>query len=585
MASASKAQPLERLLLWVSKRLKKLPAPIQEKLSRLFSRYYFLVLALAVGTSIAGYWDVLPGIFQDEYIYSMEARKLSPAEQAYPNYLFSFLFQTTSVCGDGFYQCGKAINTALLLGTLMVIYFLARTFHTVKFSILLTAVTALSPITVFASFFMPEMLFVFLNLLAVLLLLRVSESSDAKYWLGLGLILGLALLTKRHEVFLLPGYFLGAVLLLRIKGSSLLRAAGMALAFTLLVPVAIRQFTVFLITGQPFAALLGSTYAQSFQETRGAGSREARPSIFELLSQGFWHLLFHTAVVLVLGLAFIQWSALRKPRNQESEDSSSTQPKPLVVVTLSLVVSIIPVVTFFESYLSLVGDNHSLRLLSRYYEFIFLLLLLISSSAVNADSISRNRRVWLWLTISAYLMFVLLIGPFIDTGPSDSPTIHGLMLIGPLLLVLLVVFVWTVIPNKKVKSRKAKALTFALIIPALTVMSGFSVKADLRETLGTEYSYFDIAGFYLASEYPKLEGEDLLVIGRSRTEVVAAKFAFDKPGVKHSLQPGNPKKLSGQRLDGVEIVLVLFPAALITDESVELVQEFDGFKIYEVLGR
>ena len=585
MANAGKVRPIESFLLWVSNKLKKLPSPFQANLAKSFSKYYFYVLAIAIGTSVLSYWDVLPGIFQDEYVYSMEARKLTPAEQAYPNYLFSFLFQSTSICGGGFYQCGKALNTVFLLGTLLVFYLLARPFQTQKVSVLLTAVAALSPISVFASFFMPEMLFIFLNLLAVLLLLRASKSGDFRIWLGLGVILGLALLTKRHELFLLPGYFLASIVLVRIKGSSLLRATGTALAFTLVVPVVIRQLTVFLLTGQPFAALLGSTYAQSFRETTGSGSVEGRPAIFELLSQGFWHLLFHTAVVLVLGLAFIQWSALRRPKNQESQDSSSTQPKPLVVVTLSLVVAIIPVVTFFESYLSLVGDDHSLRLLSRYYEFIFLLLLLIASSTVNPDAISRNRRVWLWLTISAHLMFVLLIGPFIDTGPSDSPTIHGLMLIGPLLLVLLAVFVWTILPTKKVKRQRAKALTFALIIPALTVMSGFSVKADLRETLGTEYSYFDMAGFYLASEYPKLEGEDLLVIGRSRTEVVATKFAFDKPAVKHSLQPGSPKKLSAQRLDGIEIVLVLFPAALITDESVELVQELDGFRIYEVLDR
>jgi phosphoglycerol transferase len=580
---------MESALLWVSKKLKSQPPEIQQIAGFLVSHYQFFVLAIAFTFSVSSYWDVLPGIFQDEYIYSMESRKIPLADQAYPNYLFSFLFQVTSVCGAGFYGCAKALNTLLLAGLLGVFFLIARSFQSQQNAALLTAVAALSPLTVFASFFMPEILFYFLNLLAVWLLLKATNSNQIGWWFGFAVTLGLAMLTKRHELFLLPGYALAAFVLLRSRAAGLLKSTSWALGFALITPVLLRQVVVFTITGKPWAGLLGSTYAQSFGESISSGggpdSGGPRPTIFDLLSQGLWHFLFHTSVVLILGLAIIRWSTLRVPKAEKFKEAKLFPPRSLSIIALSLTLSILPIVTFFESYLSLVGDSHAFRLLGRYYEFIFLLFLLISSRLLPKETFARNRKLWLWLLIPSYTVFVMLVGPFIQTGPSDSPAIHGLRLIGPLLLVFLAILIWSTFPSKSASTMGTKALALALMIPALTLATGLAAKADLKDTIGTSYSYYDLAGFYVADQYPGVMGNQVLVIGQSRAEVFATKFNIDKPGVKHSIQPAATKRISKAKLEKVRFIVVLFPSALVTKANVELVFEGQGFRVYENLIR
>jgi phosphoglycerol transferase len=176
VANKQKVWSLEATLLWLSNKLKNQPSGVQQVAGLLVVRYHFLILALAFAVSVASSWAVLPGIFQDEFVYSMGSRKIPLAEQAYPNYLFSLVFQATDVCGASFYTCAKGLNTLFLAGLLLIFYMIARSFQSQRNAALLTAVASLSPLTVFASFFMPETLFYFLNLLAVWLILRANDS-------------------------------------------------------------------------------------------------------------------------------------------------------------------------------------------------------------------------------------------------------------------------------------------------------------------------------------------------------------------------------------------------------------------------
>lgn len=587
MASAKTSEPTEVLLLRISKVLSRLPFGAQSLIASSFNIAPYLILVFALWLSISSYWNILPGIFQDEYVYSMGARKLGPADQPYPNYLFSFLFQATNACGLGFYQCGKALNSVFLLVFVALVYGISRLLHSRNVSLILSAVAAVSPVTVFASFFMPEMLFFTLNLLAVFVLLLALNNRTTINWLALSVVLALALLTKRHELFLLPGFALAIFLLLPRGGRQTLRALMTAIGFALVLPILIRQFVVFLLTGNPFPSILGSTYGRSFRDSVGGssggsdrGPAQSTLSIFDLLSQGTWHLIFHLAVLAIFGLAFLQISKANQDERVITVPKAVQVRHRLSIVVLSIAMSIVPVVTFFESYLTLIGDNHSFRLLGRYYEFLFVLLLIVSVSYGSNWQGRRKKGLIVTITTISFVIFVTLIGPFINTGPSDSMIIHGLMLIGPWILLFLIGFLLSAV--KFVNKLGLSPIIISLLVPSLLLATGLAVRSDLDTRIGTNLASVDIAGLFVADSFPDAEGERILVIGRNRVEVTATKFWIDQPGVTHSIQPEGPRQIARKRLAEVDYIIALLPSALITKADVELIFEYTGFRVFIV---
>jgi phosphoglycerol transferase len=568
---------VEQFLLWSSKKLKKHPVATKFLATTTPLALPIMTLALSLWLSIASYWNILPGIFQDEYVYSMGSRKLPASAQPYPNYLFSFIFESTNLCGEYFYQCAKGLNTFFLLALLFVFFFVAKRLFSFSQSMFLSSVVALSPMTIFASFFMPEMLFFFLNTLALLLLLRVAERPGLVRYSLLSLVLGLALLTKRHELFLLPGFAIALFLLIAPSGALLLRRLVKSVAVAILIPVALRQAFVFFATGDLLAPILGSTYSQSFRESTSGGSGPSSATgVLELMSQGFWHLVMHLAVLLIAGLGVAQLKTL-----DDVEQKIGFAYRHILVATLALAGSIVPVVVFFESYLTLIGDDHSLRLLMRYYEFLLLPIMLLASFQVGNQSALSLRKSMLMLLITSYLVFVLVVGPFTDTGPADSPFMHGLKLLGPLLLLFLVGVIWS---NSKAKpslgTLKKAVATFT--IPALLLASGIAVRIDVERNIGTTKTYYDHAGIIHKQMFPKISGKRILILGSSRTEVSATKFWIDKPNIPHVLQGASPRPIRKQRLEGIKYVVALYPTRLISNQSSELVFAGQGFAIFEL---
>ncbi len=583
MASTKPAKSLENWLLGAGKNLNRAPKPLLSTFDAGLRFGPYLILFFSVWYAIQSYWSILPGIFQDEYVYSMGARKTPLAEQDYPNYLFSLLFQTTNSCGVDFYQCGKALNSIFLLVFLVLVFLISRTIHSKRLSLLLTSVAAVSPVTVFGSFFMPEMLFYTLNLLAVYLLLLAVQKNSVLLWMALSLVLALALLTKRHELFLLLGFALAILIIMLQNKATILGALVRALSFGLAIPVLIRQLGIFFIAGDFFAPLLGSTYASSFRQSLGgpgSDSDGSPSSIFEQLSQGTWHLVFHLSVLAIFGLF-----ALRVSRPVVSDQKNQVKLTDIArgrlsVLTLSLIGAIVPVVTFFESYLTLVGDDHSLRLLGRYYEFVLVLLLILAVGLLAERVSVARRRIWIGATAGSYLVFVMLIGPFVQTGPSDSMTIHGLKTLGPWILVFVTLFFAGSLLLKR--SRALGAGIISVLIPLLIVSMGLATRTEVASTIGSSFASVDLAGQFVASELPEARAERILVIGRSRVEVTAVKFSIDQPNVRHSLQPDRPKQLSARRLQNIEYIVTVAPAVLITSIDVELIHEGPGFNVYVV---
>jgi phosphoglycerol transferase len=131
----------------------------------------------------------------------MAARHLSMAEAPHPNYLFSLVYQTTNLCGSEFYSCAKGLNAIFFIGTVFIVWLLGKQLFGVVAATVASTATALSPISVYVSFFMPDSMYFFLMALSVYLALRVSSKPSIQGWAIVAATLGLAALVKPHAIF------------------------------------------------------------------------------------------------------------------------------------------------------------------------------------------------------------------------------------------------------------------------------------------------------------------------------------------------------------------------------------------------
>jgi phosphoglycerol transferase len=179
----------------------------------------FIPFVLALW-SISRVWTVLPSIMQDEYIYTSQAKNLPFAEQFYSNYLFSLMMGITNSCGDEFYACTKTINSFFFMGTVLLTFLIALRFLTFRWSVFVASVTALSPIAIPVSYFMPETMYFSMMTLTIWLTLVVSKRENWLLWVVPGLSLGATALVKPHAVFMLPVFVIFAFIYAYKKADS-----------------------------------------------------------------------------------------------------------------------------------------------------------------------------------------------------------------------------------------------------------------------------------------------------------------------------------------------------------------------------
>jgi phosphoglycerol transferase len=149
---------------------------------------------------------------QDEYVYSMQARFTPFADQILPNYLFSWLYSSTSICGVNFYSCGKGLNVLFFLTTLAFIFLIAKRLLSVTWGAMIATVAAFSPIHVYVSYFMPESMYFSFITATIYVALIAGNKHKLLWWIAVGAMLGLTALVKPHALFTLPAFLLFALM-------------------------------------------------------------------------------------------------------------------------------------------------------------------------------------------------------------------------------------------------------------------------------------------------------------------------------------------------------------------------------------
>ncbi|MFY9304557.1 MAG: glycosyltransferase family 39 protein, partial [Rhodoluna sp.] len=167
--------------------------------------YFWLLLPVAFAAwSISRVWTVLPSIMGDEYVYTSAARHLPFAEQFFSNYVFSWIMSATNLCGTDFYACTKSINSVFFVLAIIFTFLIAIRYLPFGWSVFVASVTALSPIAIPVSYFMPEIMYFAAMTAVVLVALWIADQDKWSLWSLSGIALGVAALVKPHAIFMLP---------------------------------------------------------------------------------------------------------------------------------------------------------------------------------------------------------------------------------------------------------------------------------------------------------------------------------------------------------------------------------------------
>ena len=565
-----------------------------------FDRAYFWLLVpfIAALISIARVWPVLPAVMQDEYVYSMQSRFTPFAEQLYPNYLFSWLYSGTSICGDGFYGCGKVLNVFFFFVTLAFIFLIARRLLSVTWGAMIAAVAAFSPIHVYVSYFMPEAMYFAFITATIYVALIAGAKNKLGWWISVGALLGASALVKPHALFTLPAFVLFAVLVaLRAEGGSW--AKGLLAGLGKLGAFAVVKFGGgFAFAGVAGLSLFGSSYSASFDQfvnqsagtgadivASGVSTFEAAPETVVAAAAdgpGFFdvfipHSLAHLALLFtVAGIPLLLSVSVIKDAVVKRQQVSASSQFLLLIGLLSASFSF--VVGAFEGVVTALGDDHSARIITRYYEFMIPLFLI--SAAVFAKFVEpklRGRVVQSVVVIAALIFgWVYLSG--VDQSFADSILLSG-YLSGPAVIPIISVIGIVVAVVWVFSAGYGSNLIVYVATPLVLLIAGFTSQSYLLSQVGTNEAYFDVAGQVAKDKLADAAGDKISIIGPVRYQNFTTKFWIDKPGIKDvTLPDGQAIDVAG--LADVDYVVLIGNAKL--NGSAEVLAQAEGYAIVKL---
>lgn len=564
-----------------------------------FDRAYFWLIVpfIAALISLGRVWPVLPAVMQDEYVYSMQARFTPFAEQLYPNYLFSWLYSGTSACGADFYSCGKGLNVLFFFATLAFIFLIARRLLGITWGAMIAAIAALSPVHVYVSYFMPEAMYFAFITATIYVALIAGAKHKLAWWLATGALLGLSALVKPHAIFTVPAFLLFALLIaLRSEGGGL--GKGLVAALGKLVAFAVVKFGGgFAFAGVSGLSLFGSSYESSLNQfvsenaqgsadvvaqtvSTGSGStlladEPSGPGFFEVFLP---HSLAHLALLLTIaGIPLLlSVSVIKDAVVKKQQVSASSQ---FLLLTGLLSISFAAVVGAFEGVVTSLGDDHSARIITRYYEFLFPLLLI--SAAVFAKFVEPKIRVRLIQSgiVIAALIFGWVYLSGINQSFADSILLSGYLsspAVIPIVCVIgiIVALVWIF------SAGSGSKLIVYVATPLVLLIAGFTSQGYLLTQVGTNEAYFDIAGQKAKPLLTDVAGDKISIVGPVRYQNFTTKFWIDKPGIKDVSLPDG-EAIDVAALPDVDYVVLIGNAKL--TGAAENLEQGEGYAIVKLV--
>lgn len=516
----------------------------------------------------------------DELIYSTQARLAELNEVKYGNFLHAWIYSTVDSFPIDSYAATKVINAVFLFFYGAAIWKFASFTLKPWISIAVALATVLGPVGLYTSFFMPEMMFFAFFTWAITFFVWAQLAEEKNYlpFLAISaLLVSLASIVKPHALFVLP---LLAIILFASKFKNWKRGLIDAVSYVAFT-VILKLMFGFLLAGTAgltllanyqggFNRIVGDLFgflAGSDSESQGStseGAESAAESISSLPFLGVQVGQFSLAVLAIAGVPMI--IALANLRRDRSI---------LIWIGPALIGYYIILISFFALYVSQGGDDHSDRILLRYFEFLFPLVIISALYALKRDDRGNFYRYpFTLVAAAASLLAIGLSFSWVDILMADSSYLVGIFrssdagwLIGIGSVILAIIWL------AQYKNRVALAAVAILVTSA-----GAGIAAhDYQNRINSQKVASDYAGDYVKETYPGVAGENFLVLGSDKQLTEASIFRMEKRNVDFRLfRPGSLIPTSEFEDD-----LIIVAIGNIAIEAEASYEDSRGFRIYE----
>ena len=490
---------------------------------------------------------VNPAILGDEYLYSINARKAAPWDPSpagdFSNYLFNLVYSSTNLCGEAFYTCGKLLNLVFFVAFLTIIFIVAKRYMNYWIAFAFTILAGLSPLSVYTSMFLPESMYFFFLSLVFAAVLKAAETYAWKDWAVVGALIGITSLVKPHAWLsaIAIGIFLVVLGLTNAKHrfGPLIKAIGaislgailgrIVIGFLVAGPKALGFFGQYLNAGTVADITKGSGDATEVATSPvGTSPMNGVISLFGI--QMNIHLLTISALmgVTILGVA-VGVIELIKTREL-------TKVTALSLLAFIWLFSLVIEIVMFTGWITGSGDDHTTRVLERYYDFLFVIVPLAGLAALTSKFMSETK---IWIRLPLAVVMLILITPafsgFFGTLTiqiADAPNLAGLVvnqdvfnsaaLFGFASLIVFAFF------------PKYTPLVLIGLLPVTMIGTGYQIQDQYQGFRG-ELNAQDRAGQYLRANLTPEQIDSTWIVATSRFEATNVAIWADSASIKFDL--------------------------------------------------
>jgi phosphoglycerol transferase len=503
-----------------------------------------LVVAAWVYSRVA---IVNPAILGDEYLYSINARKAAPWDPSpagdFSNYLFNLVYSSTNLCGEAFYTCGKILNLVFFVGFLTIIFILAKRYMNYWIAFAFTILAGLSPLSVYTSMFLPESMYFFFLSLVFAAVLKAADSYAWTDWVLVGALIGITSLVKPHAWLsaIAIGIFLVVLGLTNAKNrfGPLLKAIGaisagailgrIVIGFLVAGPKALGFFGQYLNSGTVAELTKGSGTASDVATSPvGTGPMNGVISLFGI--QLNIHMLTISALmgVAILGVTM---GVIELIKTREL-----TKVTALSLLAFIWLFSLVIEIVVFTGWVTGSGDDHTTRVLERYYDFLFVIVPMAGLAALTSKFMADTK---IWVRAPLAIVMLILITPafsgFFGTLTiqiADAPNLAGLVvnqdvfnaaaLFGFTSLIVFAIF------------PKYTPVVLIGLLPVTMIGTGYQIQDQYQGFRG-ELNAQDKAGQYLRANLAPEQIDSTWIVATSRFEATNVAIWADSAAIKYEL--------------------------------------------------
>lgn len=542
--------------------------------------------------------EVLPKILGDELLYSQNARLLSPEEWFLPNFLFNWVFNSTNICGYGFYSCGKTINVFLLLSFGFMIYASARLVAKPSLSLFISVVTCVGPIAVYASYFTPDMMFYLAMSIVIFIAMQMNFESRWWMWLVLGATLAVASVVKPHALFAVPALIsyciflaLGTnnkkfILTLRnilivVSSTILLKFAfGFALAgpsgLTLFGSYgnALDSATKSITQNIQKDGQLGGTMADPIS-TPALGSAQQVTASGDFGSMAAWELILHLGF-LIIAFSLPLFIASRSIFQSIAIRNTSAASTKLSFLAISILLMGATSTAIYTAVAPSWGEILDYRLMIRYYEYVLPFLVIAALIQIDESKKGNVRRIVLsFMAITIAVIASTKLTTVVPPLYTDSTLFSGMYFSNVSIWIFTFISAGLLLFALKNQEKARKYWLFGWL-PVITVIVAISTQIGMTGPSSIKGLYTNAA--QTAHEILTQEQRDaLIVVGNYKNNVQAAQLWIDSKSVKGLWID------RGQNLDvdslAPEAKYVLIIGEMNVSGSFEVVKQDESFAI------